>query len=178
MSALDVTKIVVGAHSKIEVAPWVTAKGAGTFADAGASNGGLTFEEKVEHHMVEIDQRLGPVSAHPKKREGEIKVKYSQAEIDNLRIALGKPSGSVTGTPPDFTFKSDFSATEQYYQIKVTGKGLGTTKVRTWTFWRCFAKAMAPIPQKKDSEQFFEVTFGVLEETTGSGTDSWQVVES
>jgi hypothetical protein len=178
MSALDVSKVVVGAHSKLEAAPYVTAKGAGTFVDLGASIGGATIEQKVEHHMVSLDQRLGDVMAVPKRREVELKCKLAQSEIDNLRTGLGLPTTAVTGTTPNFTIKSDLSEAELYFQLKLTGKGLGTTGVRTWTFWRAFAKAIAPIVNAKDAEQAFEVTFGILEETTGTGTESWMAVET
>lgn len=178
MSALDVRLIIVGAHSKLELAPYVTAKGAGTFTDAGSSIGGATLEEKVEHHLVEIDQRLGAVMAVPSKREVEVKVKLAQGELDNLRLALGIPSAGLTGTPPNLTLRSDLSRGELYFQARLTGKGLGTTGVRTWTGWRSYAKALAAIPFKKDAEQSYELTLGVCEETTGSGTDSWLMVDA
>lgn len=176
--AFDITKILVGANSLFKLAPWVTAKGAGTFVDVGATLGGVSLAPKTDYHQVFIDQRLGPVSAIPIKREYEVKVKMLQADMENLRFATGQPAANKTGTPPNETLKIDFSAVEQYYQGQFVEPGIGSTKTRTVTLWRCYPKDLAPIPAKKDEEQAYELTVGVLEETTGTGVDSILIVDT
>ncbi len=176
--AFDITKILVGANSLFKLAPWVTAKGAGTFVDVGATLGGVILTPKTDYHPVFIDQRLGPVSQIPIKREYQIKTKMLQSDMENLRLSLGQPAANKTGTPPNETLKIDFSAIEQYYQAQWVEPGIGTTKTRTVTSWRCVPTDAAPIPAKKDEEQAFELTLTVCEETTGTGVDSILVVDS
>jgi hypothetical protein len=178
MSALDVSKILVGGISTIEISAYVTAKGAGTFTDAGCTIDAFVHKEKVTKHMTEIQQRLGPVKGTIVKREIELTVHLAQAEIENLRIALGEPAGAVTGTPPNVTIKRNMSAVAQAHQIRVKTPGLGTTGVRTILYYNAQVKEFPDWTHKKDAEQMIPVTFEIIEETTGSGTDSWNAVEA
>lgn len=177
MSAGASSLVLVGALSKVELGPWVTAKGAATFADLGFTLGQATIEEKVEYHEVDVAQRLGIIKRVPKKRTCVVKGELAQGELDNLRSILNKPTGALTGTPPNSTLKSDLSAGAQHWQARLTSPGGGTTGVRTWTFWDVVPVCGA-IPFGKDVEQKIPFELHVNEETTGSGTDSWQAVDS
>ncbi len=167
----DRDKIIVDAHATFNIGAYVTAKGAGTLVDVGFTQDGVSFKPTVEHKMVEVDQHLAAIRAVPMKREYEIKVKILESQMEHLRVAMGQPDANLTGAPPDETLDIDDDAGEQYHQISLVGTGLGTTKVRTLTFWRCFIKDVAEIAMKKDEVAFIELTIGVLRETTGAGND-------
>jgi hypothetical protein len=175
--AQDVTKIVVGAITSIEIAPYVASKGAGTFQDAGFTLDGYTFEEKAEFHETVPDQRLGVVKRERKAAGYEFKTSLAQAELENYRLALGIPTADLTGTPPNLTLKSNLSRKAQPYQCRIKEPGLGTTGVRTKTMWAVDLQCGA-IPSAKDSEQKLPLTGMGREETTGAGTDSYMIVDS
>jgi hypothetical protein len=124
--------------------------------------------------LVEPDETLTPVRAVPSKREYELKIPMMQAELEKARVAMGQPAANLTGTPPDLTLNVDANAGEQYHQIKViaAGGGVGTTGARTCSYWRCYLKSVAEIPFLKDGEQMYDMTFGVLYEETGTGSDT------
>jgi len=167
------TNILVGAHSSVKMAYWITGRVAhSTLVDLGFTMGGVTFDPKTELHLVEVDQHLAHVAAEPRLREAEVKFKLLEATPENIRIALAQPLTNITGTPPDVTLSFDADAPAQYYQLQFAGKGHGTTAVRTWTFWRTYIKAITGYQMGKDTEQALDVTVGILQETTGSGTAS------
>ena len=62
------------------------------------------------------------------------------------------------------------SAGEQYYQMRITGKGTRGAGTRTCVFWRAAPKDLGTILFKKDDVQGPEVTFQVCEDTSGANT--------
>jgi len=164
--------IFVGAPVTVKIGAYVTAKGAATLSDVGFTMGGVTFDPKVELHQVEVDQKLGILSALPKKREYELKMKLMEAIPSSLAIALGQPTTNVTGTSPNQTLSIDASAVEQYHQIQLVVPGGGTNKTNTITIWKAAVKEMGGWMFKKDGAQELDLTWLLCEETTGSGTDS------
>jgi len=154
---------------------YVTAKGAGTLVDVGLTKGGVTIGPKTAYHHIEGDQYLGELSSIPTKRELEMKFTMTQTEAEKLRFAIEQPAGNVTGTPPNLTANIDADAREQYHQLQlsITGGGVGSTGLRVMTFWRCVVTAVDPIGYKKDLEQMYAVTVKVLQEISGTGTDSF-----
>lgn len=165
--------VLIGAPATFKIGAYVDSKGAATLADAGFTLGGVTFDPTVEFHEVEVDQYLAKLSAVPKKRDAEIKVKLVEATLENLRIALGQPAANLTGTAPDLTLLMDASAGEAYHQIQFVGPGVGTTGSRTITAWRTYVKQMTGYAMMKDEKQIIDLTFGLCEEVTGTGADSF-----
>lgn len=162
--------VLVGPASSVTIAAYVASNGAGTHADVGFTNGGVTIDPKTELHMVEVDQKLGQLAALPKKREYELKIPFSEATLENLRLILAQPTANITGTAPNQTLIVDASAVAQYYQIKLITAGLGTNSTRTVTCWRAFVKDMDSWTFKKDANQMPAATFGLLEDTTSATT--------
>lgn len=177
-SVLTYSQVLVGAQSYFAYAPYVAARGAATFVDGGSTFGGVTLDQKTTYHEVVVDQALAPVGAVPTKREYELKVKLFEPTIAAMQMALGQQAAAISGTTPNFTLKVDDTSAEFYLQLQFIGKGMGSTKLRTVTLWRCYPKAISPIPFKKDSEQFLDVTFGVLHEPDTGSTDLIRIVES
>lgn len=169
----DIQNIVIGGLASVSWSPYVTAKGAGTFYDTGHTIGGVEVSAEEEEHEIYVDKYLGPVGGEPIKRMEKVKFVMAEAMMKNLALAMGSdPATAVTGADPNFVYKHNFSERAYYSQIKVVGRGLGTTKVRTYLAYRCRPGEREAIPLKKDSEQKYGVTVKVYEETTGSGTDS------
>lgn len=165
--------VLVGAPASIALAAYVTAKGTATYTDVGWTIGGVTIDPKVELHMVEVDQKLGQLAGIPKKRELEVKFRFAEATVENLRIILGQATANITNAGANYTLLADASAGEQYVRMKIIGKGLGTTASRTVILYKTAVKNIGSWMFKKDDYQSPEVTFHVFEETTGTGTDSW-----
>src|SRR5437773_4974060 len=158
--------ILVGAPTTVKFASYLAAKVVSlTYTDVGFTMGGVTFDPKVEFHLVSPDQVLGNVAAVPKARDLEIKVKLAEATLTNIQFALAQATGNLSGTSSLFYQASD---PEIYYQLQVVGKGNGATGVRTMTAWRTYMKDMGGLMFKKDAAQEVELTIGVCEETTGS----------
>lgn len=164
--------VLVGGASKIEIAAWITAKAISlTYTDIGYTKGGVTIDPKVELHNIEVDQALGYLAAIPKKRELEIKMRMMEVNLENVRLALSMATGNlVTSAGVNGTLTLQASQTEQYFQMRITGKGVGSTGVRTAIFWRCVPKDLGNLLFKKDDEQGPEVTWQVCEDTTGTNT--------
>ncbi len=170
--AADGTKVIRGI-TKVEIGPWVTAKGAATLVDMGyLGAAGCTVQPKVTYHEVDTSQHLAPIHAWPSKREVEIKIPMSEADANKLLMAfnIAVDVTHQTGTTPNFTNLIDADAAEAYHQIKITMKGVGTTAVRTQTYWRCVPTACDAIPFKKDGEQVYNMTFKPTFEETGAAT--------
>lgn len=161
-------KVLVGAPTSFSIATYITAKATSlTYTDVGYTTGGVTIDPKTELHMVNVDQTLGTVAALPKSRDLEIKVKFGEANLENIQFALAQATGNLSGTT---TLIYNASDPEIYYQLRIVGKGLGATGVRTITVWRAYVKDMGAWAFKKDAAQEEDMTYGVCEETTGSTT--------
>lgn len=173
-----VTNILFGAHKTLSLGPYVTAKGAGTLVEVGATDGGVKYDPKPSYHEQYIDRRLGAVKAVPIKSEWDWVMKLIESTIDNWVTAFHQPTANKSGTTPNFTLLLDMSAQEIYYQAQLVVPGLGTTATRTLTAWRCWIKALGSVEFKKDAAQGLPLTIGIAEETTGSGVDSVKLVES
>lgn len=170
--AVTVANILVKS-AVVSMGDYVTAKGAGTLVDVGATLGGASIGMTHTHKRLETDQNLGEVGGVPSKRVMELKFAMIESDIEKFRVAFGQPIANRSGTTPNFTLNVDPNAAEQYHQISFVSKGVGTTKVRTITFWRCAVVGIEPVAFKKDDQQTYTVTIAVFEETTGAGLDNF-----
>ncbi len=163
--------VLVGGASKVELAAYLSSKVVSlTYSDIGYTMGGVIIDPKVELYNVEVDQALGILAAIPKKRDFGVKMRFAEATLDNVRLALSMPTSSLVTSGTGGTLSITASAGEQYYQMRITGKGLGTTGVRTVVLWRAVPKDIGTIIFKKDVAEAPEVTFQICEDTTGSNT--------
>lgn len=159
----------------VSIGPYVTAKAAGTLVDVGLTKGGVTIGPKTSYHHIEGDQHLGELSSIPTKRELEMKFTMTETDALKLLLVTEQPDANKSGTTPNFTINVDADAPEQYHQIalSITGGGTGTTGLRLMTFWRAVVTACDPIGYKKDVEQMYAVTVKILQEISGTGTDTF-----
>ena len=173
-SAVTRSNIVFGAHSYFAYAPYVAAKAAGTFVDAGGTEKGVGITQKTTYHEVILDQNLGAVSMFPTKREMEIDMVFGEATMANLQAVLGLPTGAlVTGV-----LKWNPSAPEIYYQLELISPGI-VGKNRTGFFWRCVPTDVTKMEIKKDGELLFGTKWKVCEEIdTGSLDNFGKITEA
>lgn len=163
--------VLVGGASKVELAAYLSSKAVSlTYSDIGYTMGGVIIDPKVELYNVEVDQALGILAAIPKKRDFGVKMRFAEGTLDNLRLALSLPTSTLTTSAAGGTLSITASAPEQYYQMRITGKGLGTTAVRTVVLWRTVPKDLGTVSLKKDDTQGIETTFQVCEDTSGTNT--------
>lgn len=170
--ANDGTKVVRGV-TKVEIGPWVTAKGAASLVDMGyLGAAGVTIDPNITYHDVDVQQHLAAIHKWPTKRGFAIKVPMVEADANKILLAMENPPGNQSGTTPNFTNLIDADSAEQYHQVKLTFKGTGSTGVRTQTYWRCVVTAVDAIPLKKDGEQVYAMTLEPTFEETGTGNDT------
>ncbi len=179
LSSPDINNIIIGGPTQIAISDYVAARGAGTFVDVGYTLGGVVIELKRERHLVSPDQFLGNVISEPIKAEGMVKFKLVEGMLKNAAYLLGMdPAVYVTGTDPNFTLKWNASERAKYHQLKIVGRGLGTTKVRTFTAWRIVFSESDPIDWKKESPQLIGGTAFILEESATPASGAWQLVDA
>lgn len=179
LASPDIQNIIIGAPTQLAVSAYVASRGAGTFTDVGYTLGGAVISIKRDRYKVFPDQFLGGVQSEPIKAEVKIKIKLLEGMLKNLSYALGMdPATYVTGSDPNLVFKHNFSERAVYHQIKLVGRGLGTTKVRTALFWRCVFEDVEDIPWKKDGEQVIGVSLDVLEESATPASGAWQISDT
>jgi hypothetical protein len=179
LSSPDITNIIIGAPTQLAISPYVASRGAGTFYDVGYTMGGVKITVKRDRYNVSPDQFMGDVLSEPVKAEYAIKGKLLEGMLKNLSYLLGMdPATYVTGADPNFTFKWNASERGVYHQVKVVGRGLGTTKVRTFTGWRLVAAELEDIEWKKDGEQAFGFTLKGLEESVTPASGAFQIVDA
>ena len=170
--------IVIGAPASVSVSDYGASRAAGTYSLIGWTIGGVMVSDKRDRYKVSPDQLLGNVVSVPIKAEAKIKFKMLEGTLENLRYALGLPTGAKTGTTPNFTLKRDMSAVARYHQIKVVGVGNGTTGVRTFTAWRCVFEETEDLGIKKEEAKVIGVTLDVLEEYDTPANGAYQYVDA
>jgi hypothetical protein len=163
--------IIVGGASKVELAAYLSSKVLSlTYSDIGYTMGGVTVDPKIELYNVEVDQALGILAAIPKKRDLEVKMRFAEVHLDNINLLWNSPTAVLTTTANTGTMALMASSGEQYYQMRLTGKGTRGAGTRVCTFWKAVPKDLGTLLFKKDDVQGPQVTFQICEETTGANT--------
>jgi len=167
--ATDATKIEVGS-GVFSIGDWVTAGGAGSLADVGHIKSPFEIGVAMENFDVETERAIGIVKTTPTKDDYTLKVHFHEADPEWLGFALGQPDANLTGTAPDETLLVG-DRSERYHQATIVGTGIGTTAVRTWTFWRLQVISLEPVLIGKAVEQSYNVTFRILRDDSVSTAD-------
>ena len=164
--------VLVGGASQVALATYISSKVVSlTYTDIGYTMGGVTIDPKVELHNVEVDQTLVIIAAIPKKRDLEVKMRFAEVHAENLNLLWNSPTTVLTTNgSTNSTLSLMASAGEQYYQLRVIGKGTRGAGTRTATFWKAVPKDLGTLLFKKDDIQGPEVTFMICEDTTGANT--------
>lgn len=169
--ATDATKIMVGAGT-FSIGAYVTAGGAGSLTDVGHVATPFELGVAMENFDVETERAVGIVKTTPQKDDYTLKVAFHESDPEWLRTALGQPSANLTGTAPDETLLVGDRA-EQYHQATLVVSGIGTTGVRTLTFWKLQTISMEPVSFGKAIEQMYVVTFRALRDDSLATADKY-----
>ena len=173
----DVDKVLFGA-GVFSIGDWVTAGGAGSLTDVGHTAGPIEMQIAREDVEVDSEQVIGSMRRVPTGIKYTIKVPMKEGDLENMRIALGEPAGSLTGVAPDETLVVG-SPIEQYHQATIVTKGIGTTGVRTITLWKLYPESIDPIPHAKGAPQMVSVTFHALhDESLATGDKVFKAVDA
>jgi hypothetical protein len=166
-----VANVLVGGASQVAVATYISSKVVSlTYTDIGYTSGGVTIDPKIELYNVDVDQALGYLAAIPKRRELEVKMRFAEVHLENINLLWNSPTIVITTAATTGTMALMASAGEQYYQLRVIGKGTRGAGTRTATFWKAVPKDLGNLLFKKDDMQGPEVTFQICEDTTGTNT--------
>ena len=158
--ATNAAFICVGAAT-VSIGDYVAAGGAGSLTDVGHTKGPVTLAPTFEDYEVKSERAYATLARIPQSNSLKLKVPMSEATAENLRIALRQPAANKSGTGNNLTLRVG-DAKEQYHQVSVVTKGVGSTGVRTITLWKCFCEGLAEIPFAKGAEQVYEATFDCL----------------
>jgi hypothetical protein len=152
------TKFVLRKGGTVSRSAYVTAGGAGTFTDVGYLDGPITLELTWEDVEYEPEQEDGPILSEPVSTRAALKFMMSEQSVDNFLLSLRQPAANKSGTGDDLTLLVG-GAQAQYHQMKIVGKGPGTTAVRTWTIWKCATESASGITVTK--REFGKVEVGM-----------------
>lgn len=122
------------------------------FVDLGYTKGGIEIRHEKSFVDVEADQVVGTVFKAYSSTKMFIKTTLLEATDDNLKIAWGMSSGSL----------SSVSEAPEHH-VKVIGKKPGTgNNTREFEFTRCVQIADGAINMTREEESSIEVEFEAL----------------
>ena len=156
------TKFVLRKGGVVSMSAWVTAGGAGSFTDVGYLDGPIELGLNWEDAEFEPEQEDGPILSEPTSTRGSLKFVMSEQSVPNFLTAFRQPTANQTGTGDNLTILVGAGTSGQYHQMKIVGKGPGTTAVRTWTVWKCATESIGGISVSKKEFGKVEVTMKVL----------------
>ncbi len=139
--------------------------------DIGATIDGVAIEATKDHLKHVIDQSQLMVGVTQYAEGYTIKVTAAEADLDNLKIAAGMPSTSLStnGTKTTLAF-GDHDQDVPVHTLEITGKAPGTNKTRTITIPKAYVPAGGSHAYRKDNMTVYEMTFEVIADLTeGAG---------
>ena len=170
LNSLDLQR---GVLAQVELSPWVTAGGAGSFLDLGAVRG-LAVDLKQTFKQVESDNSLYPLDAYPTKAEATITFEVLQADLKKLANAMGELTSkvSVTGAASAI-FPLGPPTGGNYWQLRISAPNVGGMKPgsdvytkRTHTLWRCVQEPTINMKLVRGDETVYKFMFHVVLDTT------------
>jgi hypothetical protein len=170
LNSLDLQR---GVLAQVELSPWVTAGGAGSFLDLGAVRG-LAVDIKQTFKQLEADNSLYPLDAYPTKAEATITFEVLQADLKKLANALGELVAKVQVTgATSAIFPWGQPTGGNYWQLRISAPNVGGMKpgsdtyhTRTHTIWRCVQEPALNMKLVRGDETVYKFTFHALLDTT------------
>jgi len=170
LNSLDLQR---GVLAQVELSPWVTAGGAGSFLDLGAVRG-LAVDIKQTFKQLEADNSLYPLDAYPTKSEATITFEVLQADLKKLANALGELVAKVQVTgATSAIFPWGQPTGGNYWQLRISAPNVGGMKpgsdtyhTRTHTIWRCVQEPALNMKLVRGDETVYKFTFHALLDTT------------
>lgn len=175
--ATNSENIKVGA-GVLSVGDYVTAGGAGTLVDIGHVNSPITLAVSYEDFEVGSERVAAVLDKYPQMMRAKIKAPMTESFTDHIQMAMRQAAANQSGISPDFTLEVG-EPTQRYHQVEIVTPGTGTTKTRTWTFWKTIVESIAETPFAKGAEQLYEVVFDCcLDESVVAAGKIFKLVET
>jgi hypothetical protein len=152
---------------------------AGTWNEAGATNGGLNTQVQQTMFALEIDQSPDPVGHRLQSRQIQVATSLAEATLDNLAVALNHdPAGiqDLVGPPAARKFELEVGEDAMFpveLAIVVDGWAPGTGKMRRVATRRCNSVEQVASAYQKDGQYLIPVTFTALFVDNVTSPISW-----
>jgi len=140
--------------------------------EVGYLKGGIKLEHSEERYDVEVDQVIGHIKSITTHEDMKITLSIAEATVENLAIAMGYPTGAISGGILYFGGKT--SNTERTLYINVKGKNGGNRKI---TIHKCIPTGATSQEYKKDGETLVDVEFKVLADTSQTAEQMMGTIE-
>jgi len=157
---------ILAGGATVSIAPYVTAAGTFTGTSFGHTLTPTELGFAFEDFDVETEQSIGRVKSIPVTANYTLKVQLAQNDAQAMLITTRQASGYLTETGTATANLAFNDPTEIYYQLKLVGKGYGTTTVDTYRFWRCQVSSVEPIVFGKKAVQALGITFKITRDDT------------
>ena len=158
----------------VSIGAWVANAGATTLTDVGHTSGPVELGSEFENFDVESDRTPGIIKTVPIKAGFTLKIPMLEVTAELLRTAMRLATGQVSGTGDNKTVAVSDPA-EQYHRVQLVTQGVGTTRVRTITAWKCQVLSVDPIQYGKAVAQSYVATLRMLRDDsiTAPTTDGY-----
>jgi hypothetical protein len=160
INGLQTFQILAGGAT-VSIAPYAAAAGAFTGTSFGHTLSPTTLGFAFEDFDVETEQSIGRVKSVPVTASYTLKVALAQNDAQAMLIATRQPAAYLAETGTATANLAFNDPQEIYYQLKMVGKGYGTTTVDTYRFWRCQVSQVSDISFAKKGVQSLEITFKI-----------------
>ena len=170
LNSLDLQR---GVLAQVELSPWVTAGGAGSFLDLGAVRG-LSLDIKQTMKQVEADNSLYPLDVYPTKAEAILSFEVQQADLKKMANALGELTAKVIivgATSASLPLGQPTGG--NYWQVRISAPNVGGMKPgsdtyhnRTHTLWRCVQEPALTMKLVRGDETVYKFSLHVVLDTT------------
>ena len=154
--SVTTTNIIVGSGT-LSVGEYVTAGGAGSLTDVGATDGGVSITPNLSVLDIFVDQQITAIAGAKTKSEYILKTNLMESTLGLLAMAWGQPASNVAGG----IFYVGDDMTLPYKQLSFVGRAAGAPAglTRTLTCWRAVAYKTGEHSYKKDKETFIPIEF-------------------
>ena len=171
-----------GARAKLEVSPWVTNAGAGSFGEAGSLRG-VTLNMERQWKQIDADNATFALGAYYFHSNFSITAELLEASLTFLAYAMNDLGTAVidTGTAPAITSRAyplgeptntnfwqiRLSATGQSMNPMISGAHITNPLVsRVVTLWRCYWAANIKQAYKVGTETVIPVVIHAMLDTS------------
>lgn len=157
---------ILAGGATLSIAPYASNAGPFTGTSFGHTLTPTEFGLAFEDFDVETEQSIGRVKSIPVSANYTLKVTLAQNDAQAMLIAVREPAAYLAETGTATANLAFVDPQEIYYQLKLVGKGYGTTTVDTYRFWRCQVSQVEPIVYGKKAVQGLGITFKITRDDT------------
>lgn len=160
----DVTQILAGG-AEIFIGAKTADAAAGTLVSFGHTLAPTEFAFEFENFDVETEQSIGLATSFIVMAKYSIKLDIAQNSPSAMRIAARLPAAALTGTSPNENL-AFVDPVAEFFQVAMVGKGYGSTKIDTYTYWNCQVKTVGAVPFGKKAVQHLGIVLDIFRDDT------------